>query len=70
MIEDSNGQNDKEQAKRVHQRGCEAAQGSFEGPDSRCKSFEIDEEVRGVSETEGPRIGHWPGSSAVGMTTA
>jgi hypothetical protein len=29
MPEDSNGEKDKEQAKRVYERGCEAAQGSF-----------------------------------------
>src|ERR1700757_5382537 len=65
--EDPNGESDQDQAKRVHQRGCEAAQGSFQGPDPRCKSVETYEEVGRFSETEGARIGHWLRSSAVGI---
>ena len=76
MPEDTNGEKDEENeqdeegAKRVHQRGREAAQGPFQGPDPRRTSFETDEAVRRFSETEGARIGYWLGSSAVGIAVA
>src|SRR5579864_1590937 len=67
MLEGTNGEKDEEQAKRVHERGCEAAEGPFQSPHPRRKNLEADEEVRRFSETEGARTGHWLRSSAVGI---